>query len=282
MVVQIPREIVVTAIVHRIVTSNERLLPPGCTTVAKLHEERNWQRNHDNLLSECYALAAVTDRSPYQPTYYGCRIREGDVMETGKSVARLRFVRELLGRTGREDEGEERDAGFTLIELMVVLLIMGILLAIAIPTFLSVTGGAKKTAAQSDLTNAYTSLQGVYSGHSGNLPTTKTTATALVNALHKTQTSITFKLTGTAVKGQNVVSVKQLGTSAVAMAAWDGAGYCWIIVFNEGQTATLPNGPLYAGLPATGTKPATKCTAGTYATVGTWAKGWTKITKPAT
>ena len=34
------------------------------------------------------------------------------------------------------------DSGFTLIELMVVLLILAILLAIAIPTFLSVTGGA--------------------------------------------------------------------------------------------------------------------------------------------
>jgi type IV pilus assembly protein PilA len=41
-------------------------------------------------------------------------------------------------RNGVESAGE--DAGFTLIELMVVLLIMAILLAIAIPTFLGVSG----------------------------------------------------------------------------------------------------------------------------------------------
>jgi prepilin-type N-terminal cleavage/methylation domain-containing protein len=51
------------------------------------------------------------------------------------------------------------DAGFTLIELMVVLLILAILLAIAIPTFLGVTGGANDRAAQSNLNTALTSLK---------------------------------------------------------------------------------------------------------------------------
>ena len=180
-------------------------------------------------------------------------------METGKSVARLRMLRDLLGRTGSGDEGEEREAGFTLIELMVVLLIMGILLAIAIPTFLSVTGGAKKTAAQSNLTNSYTSLQGVYSGNSGTLPgtpttaTTTVTATGIATALHKTQTSITFTATAVAKKGANTVSVALVGTStAVVMAASDGAGYCWFVLFNDtgksATTTTLPSGPKYGAI----------------------------------
>jgi type IV pilus assembly protein PilA len=204
-------------------------------------------------------------------------------METGKSVARLRFVRELLGRTGREDEGDEREEGFTLIELMVVLLIMGILLAIAIPTFLSVTGGAKKTAAQSDLTNAYTSLQGVYSGNSGTLPQKATTAgptlTKVIAALKKTQTSITFT-TGKATKGKNQVSVGIIKTTktAVALAARDGAGFCWIIVFNDtGTFTTWKPGPLYTGITPAGT-----CTAGLATTALTWKTSWGKITKPTT
>jgi type IV pilus assembly protein PilA len=48
------------------------------------------------------------------------------------------------------------ESGFTLIELMVVLLIIAILLAIAIPTFLGVSGAARDRAAQSNLTNAVT------------------------------------------------------------------------------------------------------------------------------
>src|SRR5580704_17843243 len=61
-----------------------------------------------------------------------------------------------LERTGTAE------AGFTLIELMVVLLIIAILLAIAIPTFLGVTSSANDRAAQSNLTNALTEATAQY------------------------------------------------------------------------------------------------------------------------
>jgi len=49
------------------------------------------------------------------------------------------------------------ETGFTLIELMVVVLIMGILMAIAIPTFLSTQGSANDSSAKSNVTNVLTS-----------------------------------------------------------------------------------------------------------------------------
>ena len=67
-----------------------------------------------------------------------------------------------------EIEGEEAaEAGFTLIELMVVLLIIAILLAIAIPTFLGVTNTASDRAAQSNLTNALTEGKTLYEVNQG-------------------------------------------------------------------------------------------------------------------
>jgi type IV pilus assembly protein PilA len=53
-------------------------------------------------------------------------------------------------------ERAHEETGFTLIELMVVVLIMGILMAIAIPTFLSTQGSANDASAKSNATNAFT------------------------------------------------------------------------------------------------------------------------------
>lgn len=57
---------------------------------------------------------------------------------------------------------KQREDGFTLIELMVVVLIIAILIAIAIPTFLGARERAQDKGAQSDLRNALTAAKVLY------------------------------------------------------------------------------------------------------------------------
>jgi type IV pilus assembly protein PilA len=86
-------------------------------------------------------------------------------------------LRRLREARAAEVSGEGvAEGGFTLIELMVVLLIIAILLAIAIPTFLGVTGSANDRAAQSNLTNALTEASALYQSGGQSFTTSVTQA----------------------------------------------------------------------------------------------------------
>lgn len=79
-------------------------------------------------------------------------------------------VRGILPQRLTQPQSREvhRQAGFTLIELMVVVLIIAILLAIAIPTFLGAKNRASDRSAQSDLRNTLAAAISAFTGNGQN------------------------------------------------------------------------------------------------------------------
>jgi prepilin-type N-terminal cleavage/methylation domain-containing protein len=68
----------------------------------------------------------------------------------------IRRLRPLIARIQRRLEGEE---GFTLVELTIVLLMLGILLTIAVPSYLTLKDKASKSAAKQDVSQVFRAVQ---------------------------------------------------------------------------------------------------------------------------
>jgi type IV pilus assembly protein PilA len=115
------------------------------------------------------------------------------------------------------------DEGFTLIELMVVVLIIAILIAIAIPTFLGARSRAQDRSAQSNARNALTAAKTVYADNQTYLtPDAAGLRTAMESAAPE------LEYVGTASTGKGVVSVAATAT-IVEVAVLSDTGKCWAI-----------------------------------------------------
>ncbi|HKP99477.1 MAG TPA: prepilin-type N-terminal cleavage/methylation domain-containing protein [Actinomycetes bacterium] len=137
----------------------------------------------------------------------------------------------------------DRGAGFTLIELMVVVLIIAILIAIAIPTFLGARSRAQDRAAQSNLRNALTAEKVYY--------TDRQAYTVDTTALAGIEPSLTWTANAAVATSGGVHVAKATSTGGatddtVLLGAKSASGTCFYIKDQATKGTSTTPGTFYA------------------------------------
>ena len=166
------------------------------------------------------------------------------------------MLKNIKHRLGRDDE-----QGFTLIELMVVLLIIAILLAIAIPTFLGARNTANARSTQENLRNALTAEQ-----------TNWTNTQAFSASLGSIEPSLTWDTAAPTKGGADVLATVDANGNVVIQ-GYAKDGNCYAIEQSNGPSSATTFTGYYeqtGACSATAPTVASPTAATASGTLGTW------------
>lgn len=143
---------------------------------------------------------------------------------------------EAIQRRLAARQEQDKQGGFTLIELMVVVMIIAILVGIAIPAFLGARKRAQDTAVKSNLRNGLSTAQTIFTDNQAYLPVADVgTVKGMVSILADEEPSLTFQDGATKTTSAKIISLATAANTGnatdpldqIILAAWSGSGKCF-------------------------------------------------------